>query len=113
MKSGRPIAGEFADYATPDIDAVAGDDAVDALRAQSREMLAFLQSLGEKSIGAYAPGKWTFKQVIGHMIDDERIFVYRALCLARREPRALPGFDEMIYVAAADFERRIREKYLA
>ncbi len=106
MKSGRPLAGEFADYATADIDAVAGDDAVEALRSQSREILALLAKVGEKSIAAYAPGKWTFKQVIGHMIDDERIFAYRALCLARREPRALPGFDEKSYVAATDFESR-------
>lgn len=106
VKSGRPVGGEFAGYATPDIDAVAGDDAVEALRAQSHEMRALFASIGEKSIGGYAPGKWTLKQVMGHMIDDERIFAYRALCLARREPRALPGFDEMTYVAAADFGSR-------
>jgi len=108
VRSGRPEAGEFADYAAADIAYVRGDDAVEALRAQSREVLALLGSVDEKSIAgrAYALGKWTFKQVIGHMIDDERIFAYRALCVARGEPRPLPGFDEKAYVAATAFERR-------
>ncbi|HSP15231.1 MAG TPA: DinB family protein [Thermoanaerobaculia bacterium] len=108
MKSGRPKAGEFAEYATSDIENVAGDDAVEALRSQSREIVALLDRVDERSVAglAYAPGKWTFKQVIGHLIDDERIFGYRALCVARREPRPLPGFDEKEYMKATDFEHR-------
>jgi len=46
------------------------------------------------------------KQIAGHLSDDERIFVYRALCLARNEPLALPGFDENEYVRFAGFETR-------
>lgn len=108
MKSGRPQAGEFAEYAAADIDYVRGDDAVEALRVQARDVLTLLERVDEKSVAglAYAPGKWTFKQVIGHMIDDERIFAYRALCVARKEPLSLPGFDEKAYVAATGFERR-------
>ncbi|HSP33381.1 MAG TPA: DinB family protein [Thermoanaerobaculia bacterium] len=108
MKSGRPAPGEFADYAASDIAYVEGDDAVNALRAQCDVVLSMLESVDEQSIAgrAYAPGKWTFKEVIGHMIDDERIFAYRALCVARRDPRPLPGFDEKTYVAATAFERR-------
>jgi DinB family protein len=107
-KSGRPEAGEFAAYAAGDIGLVAGDDAVAALRSQQREILALIASVDDRSIAnrTYAPGKWTFKQVIGHLIDDERIFAYRALCVARREPRALPGFDEKEYMNATDFEDR-------
>ena len=105
MRSGRPDDGEFAPYARADIDFVAGDDAVAALEDSGRTVSELLQSLGEDRI-TYAPGKWTIKEVIGHLIDDERIFAYRALCVARGDPRPLPGFDENDYVRATDFESR-------
>jgi hypothetical protein len=108
MISGRPTDEEFASYAKPDIDYVAGDDAVEALAAQGKDIVALLESLDEEAIRAhrYSPGKWTVKEVIGHLIDDERIFAYRALCVARGDARLLPGFDENDYVAATDFEAR-------
>jgi hypothetical protein len=106
MISGRPLDDEFAPYAKSDIDYVAGDDAIEALAAQGREVVVLLRSLDEESIRGrrYAPGKWTVKEIAGHLIDDERIFAYRALCVARRDPSPLPGFDENEYVAATDFE---------
>ncbi|HXH38977.1 MAG TPA: DinB family protein [Thermoanaerobaculia bacterium] len=108
MVSGRPADDEFASYARADIDYVMGDDAVGALAAQGKEVAALLASLDEEAIRArrYAPGKWTVKEVIGHLIDDERIFAYRALCVARGDARPLPGFEENDYVAATDFESR-------
>lgn len=114
MKSGRPEAGEFAEYATSDIDFVAGDDAVAALRAQSADVLA-LGSLDDRAVAGltYARGKWTLKEVVGHMIDDERIFAYRMLCVARGDAKPLPGFDENEYVAATTFESRTLASLLA
>jgi hypothetical protein len=108
MISGRPLDGEFAAYAKTDIDYVTGDDAVGALAAQGKEVTSLLESFDEESIRArqYAPGKWTVKEVIGHLIDDERIFSYRALCVARGDVRPLPGFEENDYVAATNFESR-------
>ena len=108
MISGRPSDAEFASYAKTDIDYVAGDDAVGALAGQGKEVVALLESLDDDAVRAhrYAPGKWTVKEVIGHLIDDERIFAYRALCVARGDTRPLPGFDENDYVAATDFESR-------
>jgi len=108
MISGRPVEGEFASYAKSDIDYVIGDDAIAVLSEQGESVIALLESLDEESIRAhrYAPGKWTVKEVIGHLIDDERIFAYRALCVARGDTRPLPGFEENDYVAATDFESR-------
>ena len=107
-RSGRPQAGEFADYARTDIDQVEGDDAVEALAVQERATLKLLEPRTEGEVAGlrYAPGKWTLKEVVGHLADDERIYAYRALCVARGEPLPLPGFDEKLYVASADFETR-------
>lgn len=108
MISGRPSDDEFAAYARADIDYVAGDDAVEVLTSQGKRVTALLASLDEEAIRGhrYTPGKWTVKEVIGHLIDDERIFAYRALCVARGDTRPLPGFDENDYVAATAFESR-------
>jgi uncharacterized damage-inducible protein DinB len=108
VKSGRPLDGEFAAYAKSDIDRVAGDDAVAALEEQGRSVAALFARFDDARIAGrtYAPGKWTLKEILGHLIDDERIFVYRALCVARHDARELPGFDENEYVAAASFESR-------
>jgi DinB superfamily len=106
--SGRPQTGEFADYAKADIDYVKGDDAVAALTAQLEDTLELLGSIDDQQAAGltYAPGKWTLKEVIGHMIDDERIFAYRMLCVARGDQTLLPGFEEKDYVANSDFEQR-------
>ncbi|MCG8458360.1 MAG: DinB family protein, partial [Holophagales bacterium] len=51
-------------------------------------------------------GKWTVKEILGHLVDDERIFAYRALCVARGDETPLPGFDENAYMRYAAFEKR-------
>jgi hypothetical protein len=106
--SGRPQAGEFAEYAASDIAAVIGDDAVGVLQQQGERVEKLLASLNDDEIAGrrYAVGKWTVREVIGHLIDDERIFAYRLLCVARGDSSPLPGFDENAYVAATRFESR-------
>jgi uncharacterized damage-inducible protein DinB len=54
----------------------------------------------------YAEGKWTIKEVLQHIIDAERVFIYRALCFARKDPTPLPGFDENIFAANANAGKR-------
>lgn len=107
-RSGRPSQGEFAGYAAADIGYVEGDDAISALAAQARLIEQFYQPLSDGDAGGvrYAPGKWTVKEILGHLIDDERIFVYRILTVARHDPLVIPGFDENLYVATAGFEPR-------
>ena len=109
--TGRPEPGEFAPYAADDIAFVRGDDAMTALRDTARETLALFGELPEERI-TYGPGKWTLKEVLGHLIDDERIFGYRVLSVVRNDPRPLPGFDENDYVAATSFESRTLESLL-
>jgi hypothetical protein len=92
---GRPQAGEYGAHAEADIARVEGDDAVEALARQALEVAELFGSLSESAIAGlrYAPGKWTPKEILGHLIDDERIFAYRALCIARGDtrPAALRG----------------------
>jgi len=114
-RSGRPQAGEYADYAKSDIDPVEGDDAVNVLAEQERSTLALLEPLNEENVSGltYASGKWTLKEVVGHLADDERIFAYRALCVARGDSLPLPGFDEKLYVSSAGFETRTLQDLLS
>ena len=69
-----------------------------ALNNQTSGLSSFLNSISEeKSTYAYDAGKWTIKELLQHIIDTERIFCYRALCIARGEKTALPGFNENEY----------------
>lgn len=106
-RSGRPLPGEFAPYAADDVAHVRGDDALAALATQRDTLLALLSPLDDDAVDGvtYAPGKWTLKDVVAHLADDERIFTYRLLSVARRDPHALAGFEERQYADAAAAER--------
>lgn len=71
----------------------------------------------EKWDYAYAEGKWTIKEVLGHIIDSERIFQYRALRFSRNDKTELPGFDQDLFVAAGNAKHRtvqsLMEEYVA
>jgi hypothetical protein len=101
----RPDASEYAPYAKAYVDLVAGDDILQALRTQLDETVALLIPIDEaRSSAAYAPGKWTLKQVLGHINDTERIFAYRALCVARNDAQPQPGFEQDDYVRFGPFD---------
>ena len=104
----RPRADEHVEYFGRYISQVPENvDLISLLREQALETVAMLQGLTPAQADfAYAPGKWTVKQVIGHMIDCERIFAYRALCFARNDQSPLPAFDENAYVDNANFQER-------
>lgn len=112
--SGRPALGEYAPYVHADIAYVVGEDAGAALAAQGPVTIGLFRQFGE--VGSrltYAPDKWSIRQVLGHLVDDERVFAYRALCIARGDRRELLGFDENLYVAGADFDAQPLEALLA
>ena len=81
-------------------------DVVSILTIQADEFAVFVNSIAEKGDYAYAAGKWTLKELVGHMIDTERIMAFRLLSIARGEKANLPGFDEDNYVTNAFFKDR-------
>ena len=101
---GRPAASEYFHYFDRYVSLVQTDDLLNYMRAQMKEMASMFSSMTEeKAAHSYAPGKWTIKEVLGHMIDTERVFHYRALSIARRDPAPLPGFDQDIWNPSAEF----------
>jgi hypothetical protein len=107
MPLSRPQSDEFAPYYAPYIGKVADGDVLKTLESQIALYRDTLGSLDDAAaLHRYAPGKWTVKEVIGHVIDTERIFAYRAMRIAREDATPLPGFDENQYVRAATFNSR-------
>ena len=98
-KYDRPDSSEYAPFYAGYIAKVKGDDLIGALEANLEEFSRTLGAVAEVRGGfAYAPGKWTLKEVIGHVIDAERVFSYRAMRIARGDETPLPGFDEKGWV---------------
>jgi uncharacterized damage-inducible protein DinB len=103
----RPRADEYIPYYGKYITLVPDGDLVDMLRTQQAETVRLLRGIGDQKAGfAYAPGKWTIKEVVGHISDAERIFAYRALRFARGDEQPLTGFDENVYAPAGRFNDR-------
>jgi hypothetical protein len=101
-----PKSDEYAAYYQRYIQTVAGDP-VTAIRTQLPDTLSRLARLSESdALRRYAPGKWSIKQVIGHLSDAERIMAYRALRIARGDSTALPGFEENDYAETGEFDAR-------
>ena len=73
-----------------------------------------LNELSEEEFNhRYSPSKWSLKEVVGHLIDTERLFSFRALCIARGETQSLPGFDQDDYVKAGLFGSRTGKSLMA
>jgi hypothetical protein len=91
----RPAPTEHAEYYGRYIDLVPDGDIVEALRDQLGETLALLQGVPEeRETHRYAEGKWSIREVVGHLIDTERLFAFRALAMARSDGVDLPGMDQ-------------------
>jgi len=101
----RPAESDYSPAHASYVALVPEDDIMSAMEQQSSAMQKVLASLDEaKAAYRYAEGKWSVKEVIGHMVDAERIMGYRALAVARGEAQPLPGFDEKAYVEHASFD---------
>ncbi len=89
------------------------DSVADALKANTRAALDAFDGIGDERWSyRYQEGKWSIKEMVLHVIDAERIFSYRALCIARGETGSLPGFDENSYAARSDADRRTKADLL-
>ena len=102
--SGRPQPSEYAEYYERYVGLVPENDACAAMAEQTDKTVQFLKSISEAAGDyRYAPGKWSVKEVLGHVIDAERVFCQRALFFARQSPDPLPGFEQDDWAAAAWF----------
>ena len=103
--AGPPAAHEFAAYYSTYVDLIASDDILAALEAQLGTTLGVLTRISEQqSLHRYAADKWSIRQLLNHITDTERVFVYRALWFARGFVTPLPGFDQNIAVPTAAAE---------
>jgi DinB superfamily len=103
----RPAAGEAASFYQGYIDRVAGDNIGEQLIEQLERVEHRFQGIDDAAaLFRYAPGKWSVKEILGHLSDAERIFAYRLLRIARADTTPLPGFDENAYVPQGSFDDR-------
>ena len=104
----RPTPDEHADDYAPYIDRVPGDRPLfEVMRTAPDALEALLAGLpADRETFAYAPGKWTCREVLGHVIDAERLFSYRVLHIARGDEAALPSMDQDRWAAASNAARR-------
>ncbi|SRR6266849_5051783 len=103
----RPEPGEYAPFYETYISKVKGSDILGILEAQRLQMAQLFAARSERDGNfRYAPGKWTVKEVLGHVTDAERIFTYRALRIARGDQTPLASFEQDDYVRGGNFAER-------
>ena len=91
----RPQPNEAASYYSQYIDLITSDEIVPAMKEQFGQTVRFLEGISEEqSLKAYAPGKWTIREVLNHVNDGERLFLSRAFWFARGFQEAMPSFDQ-------------------
>src|SRR5258707_14425055 len=103
----RPEPSEYVPFYETYTSKVPKGNLLKVLEDQRRETQELLAGLSEaKALHRYAPGKWSIKEVVGHLMDSERVFCYRALGFGRADENPLPGFDEKAWVPAGRFDAR-------
>ncbi len=95
------------EYAQGYLDKAGADDLLQALKKSTKRLKQALKSIPHKKWDyAYAEGKWPIRQLVQHMIDTERVFLFRAVWFSRNDPNPLPGFDENSWAAHATAKTR-------
>jgi hypothetical protein len=102
----RPKESEYAPYYQGYIAHVTEEEVLPVLRSQLDDLDLLLGRVApERETYRYAEGKWSIREIAGHLIDAERVFGYRAFCIARGESQNLPGFDQNDYLLTAPYDR--------
>lgn len=101
----KPLPGEYAEYYHKYINQIPDGNIVDYLNSQLSEVESFLKTIPEeKSFYKYSKDKWSIKEVLGHILDCERIFSYRMLRFSRKDTEnSLPGFEENSYIENSNY----------
>jgi hypothetical protein len=106
MTMGQPLETEYAPYYRGYVGHVTEEEILPVLRSQMDALDVLLGRVTpERETYRYAEGKWSIREIIGHLIDAERVFGYRAFCIARGETQNLPGFDQNEYMLSAPYDR--------
>ena len=102
----RPSAAEFASFYAGYVSLVPEADIMSVLEGQADDVrLQARAFIPKREEFRYAPGKWSVREVLGHVTDAERVFGFRAFCFSRGDENALPGFEQDDYVARGGFDR--------
>jgi hypothetical protein len=103
----KPLPGEVPEFYRGYVQLAGNGDVLQALRNAKARAAEVLSTISEDHAGhSYAPGKWSLKELLQHIIDSERIFAYRALRMARGDAQPLHGFDENAYAALSNADAR-------
>lgn len=103
----RPQPDEYGDFYEGYINLVNEPNVIQSLIQQGQQVYALIRQLTDDEVNhRYAEDKWSVKEIIGHLVDTERIMAYRALCISRGEQTALPGYDHESYVEQGNFDQR-------
>lgn len=110
----KPEEGEYPAYAARYISLLPDDGLIlKHLKENLKATKAFILSLAEERLAfRYAPGKWTIKEILLHVADDERIYAYRALRFARNDTTELPGFEQDAFAFHSNANARTVEDLL-
>ena len=106
MTTGPPLETEYAPYYRGYVGHVTEEEILPVLRSQLDALDVLLGPVTpEREAHRYAEGKWSIREIVGHLIDGERVFGYRAFCIARGESQNLPGFEQNDYILTAPYDR--------
>ena len=103
----RPEKGDYPEYFETYFQNIKDENPIELMVSQKKELLNLLSTTNENEANySYTDGKWSIKEVLGHLIDSERVFCYRAVAIARGETQPLPGFEQDDYVNGGNFNSR-------
>lgn len=110
----EPRPGSYQPFYEGYVSRVSGKDLKKIAGEQENFISAVFRDLTPSTaVIRYQPGKWSINQVLGHILDTEKIMHFRALCISRGEKASLPGFNQDLYVESAGFDSRSPQKLLA